>query len=317
MNHNGTIDRFENDELPDYPYKRDHRGFNAYLKSHAGPDAALTLGRQNMRLVAGDGRTQAWYLLGTWVRHLPGGRLRLFEYAALTKDNIADDLVQWVQPVNAQGRMREKPDELPAQNTWEHVFYADLDQQWGPGVQLQHRLKWASFRQRARRDMLRQREARRTSHFTGLINRVQWSIPFGLATLQPRFKSEYRHERPYSTRRSAFSSIEGMLTLLWTQPILAEKVGITYYPRYGRQRFNTTLELGLETSRLWLLAGQNEEYKEDFWRWTLITQLRNGVAYEGYQLIMRAGLRLSGWQFAHGRDQRSNSIFMTINAGLR
>mgnify|MGYP006136709635 CR=1 FL=1 len=317
MNHNGTIDRFENDELPDYPYKRDHRGFNAYFKSHAGPDAALTLGRQDMRLVAGDGRTRAWYALGTWVRSIAGGRLRFFEYAALTKDNIADDLVQWVQPVDAQGRMREKDDELPAQNTWEEVFYADLSQQLGPGLQMQHRLKWAVLRQRAPRDVLRMREARRTSDFTGLINRVQWSLPFGLATLQPRFKSEYRHERPYSTRRPVFSTIEEMFTLLWTQPLLAEQVGVSYYPRYGRQSFKTTLELGLETSRLWLIEGQTEETEQDFWRWTLIVQLRNGVAYEGYQLITRAGLRLSGWQFADGRDQRSNAIFMTINAGLQ
>jgi hypothetical protein len=317
MNHNGTIDRFENDNLPDYPYKRDHRGFNAYFKSQAGPNAALTVGRQDMRLVAGDGRTRSWYILGTWVHHIAGGRLRLFEYAALTEDNIPDDLIEWVQPVDSQGRMREKPDELPAQNTWEHAFYADLSQRFGPGVEVQHRLKWSLYRQRDGRALLRQREGRRTSDFTGLINRAQWSIPFGLATLEPRFKSEYRHERPYSTRRSVFSSIEEMLTLLWTQPLLAERVGVSYYPRYGRQQFKSTLELGLETSRLWLLQGRSAETQQDFWRWTLIAQLRNGVAYEGYQLITRAGLRLSSWQFADGRHQRSNAIFMTINAGLQ
>ena len=72
---------------------------------------------------------------------------------------------------------------------------------------MQHRLKWSLYRQRDGRDLLRQREGRRTSDFTGLINRAQWSIPFGLATLQPRFKSEYRHERPYSTRRPVFSTV--------------------------------------------------------------------------------------------------------------
>ena len=30
MNNNGWIDRFENDEEPDYPYRRDHRGYNIY-----------------------------------------------------------------------------------------------------------------------------------------------------------------------------------------------------------------------------------------------------------------------------------------------
>ncbi len=317
MNHNGTIDRFENDELPDYPYKRDHRGYNGYIKAHLGPDASLTLGHQDIHLIAGDGRTDSWYLLGLWVHSTPWGRLRFFEYAALTKDSIADDLVQWVQPVDGQGRMREQPDERPAQNTWEQSLYADLDQRIGPGIQLQHRLKWSVWRQRDDAETLRQREGRRTSSFSGLINRAQWSIPFGLATLQPRFKSEYRRERPYSTRRAAFSALEETGTLLWSQPLMAEEVGVSYFPRYGRQQFNTVMELGLETSRLWLLAGENETLQEDFWRWTAIFQLRNAVAYEGYRLVTRTGLRLSRWRFDDGRVQRSNALFMTINAGLQ
>ncbi len=317
MNHNGTIDRLENDRLPDYPYKRDHRGFNVYLKSNVGPDASLTIGRQDMHLIAGDGRTRSWYLLGLWVHNLPAGRVRLFEYAALTKDSIADDLVQWVQPVDGQGRMRERPDELPAQNTWEQTLYADLDQRVGPDVRLQHRLKWSLWRQRDGDASLQRREGRRTSHLAGLINRAEWSIPFGLATLQPRFKSEYRNERPYSTRRPQFSALEEMLALLWTQPLMAEEVGVSYFPRYGRQQFNTILELGIETSRLWLLEGHSEEYEQNFWRSTLIVQLRNGVAYEGYRLVTRAGLRLSRWHFDDGHSQRSNTLFMTINAGLQ
>ena len=50
---------------------------------------------------------------------------------------------------------------------------------------------------------------------------------------------------------------------------------------------------------------------------TLIAQLANRVAYEGYQLVTRTGLRLSAWHFENGRSQRTNMLFMTINAGLR
>ena len=139
----------------------------------------------------------------------------------------------------------------------------------------------------------------------------------GLATLQPRAKSEYRDERPYSTRRTRLRALEETLTMLWAQPLLAERVGVSYFPRYGRQRFNTALELGTEVSKLWLLQGQSEEISEAFWRWTLIAQLSNRVAYEGYQLVTRAGLRIGSWHFASGRRQRSNAIFLTINAGLQ
>jgi hypothetical protein len=317
MNHNGTIDRFENDELPDYPYKRDHRGFNAYLKAHAGPDAEWTVGRQNMRLISGDGRTRSWYILGTWTRLLPAGRLRLFAHGALVRDDIPDDLVQWFQPIDARGRMLAVPDDLPARNTWKNLLYADLDHRLGPGIRLQHRFKWERMQQRDSDESLRVREGRRTSGFAGLIDRMQWSIPIGLGTLEPRFKSELRHQRPFSTRRSTSTTLEEIAILLWSQPLLAEKIGVNYFPRYGRQRFKTTLQLGFETSRFWLIEGRREEISEDFWRWTLIAQLVNRVAYEGYQLVTRTGLRLSAWHFEHRRGQRTNMLFMTINAGLR
>ena len=317
MNHNGTVDRFENDLEPDYPYKRDHRGFNAYFKGRAGPDAGLTIGRQDMRLIAGDGRTESWYLLASWVRTVGDARLRFFEHAALVRDDIPDDLVQWFQPVDAQGRMLEVPDQLPAQDTWKNVFYADWDQRLGPGIRIQHRFKHETWRQLDSDAALVVREGRRRSGFTGLINRAQWSIAIGLATLEPRFKSEFRRERPFSVRRPPSTSLEETAILLWTQPLMAESAGVSYFPRYGRQRFNTRLQLGLEASRLWLLEGQRADVTEDFTRWTLIVQLSNQVAYEGYQLATRTGLRLSAWNFAEGRDQRTNTFFLTIVAGLR
>ncbi len=316
MNHNGTIDRFENDELADYPYRGDHRGFNSYVKAQAGPDAQLTVGRQRMRLVAGDGRTEAWYALGTWDRQLPGSRLRLAGFGALIRDDIPDDLVQWFQPVDARGLMQVVLDDLPARDTWKQVLYADWEQRLGPGLRLQHRARWELLSQRDSDASLQAREGRRTSGSVGLVNRGQLNIPVGLATLRPRLKSEFRRERPFSTRRDETTTLEQIAILLWTRPLMAEQVTVGYFPKYGRQGFRTTLELGLETSRFWLLDGRLPQ-ADDFWRWTVIGQLTNRVAYEGYNLVTRTGLRLGGWRFENGRDQRTNLLFLTINAGLR
>ena len=41
------------------------------------------------------------------------------------------------------------------------------------------------------------------------------------------------------------------------------------------------------------------------------------VAYEGYNLVTRTGLRRSEWRFIDGRDQLTNMLFLTITAGLR
>ena len=157
----------------------------------------------------------------------------------------------------------------------------------------------------------------RRSGFLGLINRAEWSLAVGLGVLEPRFKSEYRRERPFSTRLPSSSSLEETFSLLWTQPLLAESAGVTYFPRYGRQLFSTELQVGIEAGRFWLLSGRREDVDEDFLQWTLVGQISNRTAFQGYQLVTRLGLQLVHRDFDVGEDQRSSLGFLSINAGLR
>ena len=317
MNHNGTIDRFENDDLPDYPYKRDHRGFNAYVQGHVGPDMALALGWQRLRLVTGDGRTRALYGLVAWQRRVPVlGRARLFDFGALVEDDIPDDLRLWVQPVGATGRLRDFFDPLAARRTWKNSLYADLEQQVGPGVRLLHRFKWDLLRQRASAAEVRAREGRRTSGFLGLINKADWSIPVGLAVLEPRLKSEFRRERPFSTRQALRNEWERTASVLWTQPLMAESTGVNYFPRYGRQQFNTTLQTGLEIGWIRRYGRLEEGLKRQARNWTLVGQISNRVAYQGYNLAVRAGLRFGRVLLEDGGTQRTSLFFLSVNAGL-
>ena len=317
MNHNGVIDRFENDLVPDYPYKRDHRGFNAYLKVEVVPALEVSVGRQDMRLVAGDGRTRAWYVLGTWRYHFAGGsRLRLFEFSARVRDEIPDDLRQWFQPLGEPGRMMDRIDFLPGRNAYKNSLYLDLDQRLGTQIRLLHRFKWDWVEQQNPADEVQFREGRKTSGFLGAINKAEWSIPVGLGVLEPRFKSEFRRERPFSTRRLESTSLEETFFLIWTQPLLAEAVGISYFPRYGRQIFNTELQVGLEVGQLWLLEGKREEVDANFFGWTAVAQLTNRTAYQGYQLVTTTGFQFQQRRFAGRTPQEASLVFMTLYAGL-
>ncbi len=316
MNHNGTIDRFENDELPDYPYQKDHRGYNLYGQVEVLPGLDLFAGHQRLQLISGDGRTRAWYGMGTWDRDTAQGRMRLIAHGELVRDNIPDHLVMWVQPVDTQGRMRPLPDLLPTQDAWKQTLYADWEQRLGEGIRLQHRFKWDLLHQRDSDASLQEREGRRNAGLLGLVNKAEWSIPVGMGTLAPRWKSAWERNTPFSTRQQAFTSLEQLGILLWTQPLLAEKTKVGYFGRYGRQLFDTQLQVGLEGDWFWLLDGRREDLAEDFFRWTWIAQLTNRVAYQGYQLITRVGLRLSSWDFSHSPGQQSSLFFLTINAGL-
>ena len=163
---------------------------------------------------------------------------------------------------------------------------------------------------------MRFREGRKISGFLGAINKAEWSIPVGLGVLEPRFKSEFRRERPFSTRRLESTSLEETFFLIWTQPLLAEAVGISYFPRYGRQIFNTELQVGLEVSRLWLLEGRREEVDTDFFGWTAVAQLTNRTAYQGYQLVTTTGVQFQQRRFAGRAPQEASLVFMTLYAGL-
>ena len=317
LNHNGTVDRFENDLVADYPYRSDHRGFNTYVQAHFGPDAELTVGRQDMGLVAGDGRTRSTYGQLTWRVNLPGlGRLRLFEFGALVRDDIRDPLQAWSQPIGSLGRMVDVPDYLPAQDTWRNILYADLAQSYGEGVRLLHRLKVERWWQRRDRDDVVADEGRTTSGFTGLMSRAEWAIPIGLGTLEPRWKSEYRSDRPYSDRQSAARSVEQVGYLMWTQPIFAESSTVSYYARYGRQIFATELQVGLEAARLWMLSGQRDGVSEGYTSRTVVVQMANRVGYLGYKLVTRAGLQVQRRDQEGEDGQTSSLVFVNVTAGL-
>jgi hypothetical protein len=111
-------------------------------------------------------------------------------------------------------------------------------------------------------------------------------------------------------------SIEETLFLLWTQPLFAESAGVSYFPRYGRQLFDSQLQIGLERSWFWMMSGAREEIAEDFTSWTLLTQLTNRVAYQGYQLVTRLGMQVERQNFAERPTERASMLFLSINAGL-
>ena len=317
MNHNGVVDRFENDTLPDYPYKKDHRGYNAFLTVEIIPGLQWHLGKQNMRLISGDGKTHSSYYVATWKHNLGrGGRLRLASHGARVRDTIADDLRQWDQPQDAPGRMVDVRDLLPGRNALKNSLYADVDHLIGPSIRFFHRFKWDWTQQFENSSLSRLRDARKTSYFFGVINKAEWSIPVGLGVLEPRWKSEYRRVMPYSNRDFEYEKLEQMAVLIWTQPLLAENVGVSYFPKYGRQLFSTELQIGIEASRSWMLKNAlTDRFREGTW-WTGVVQLQNRTAYQGYKVVTRMGMQSQWRRHKAASVQQTSVFFLTINASL-
>ncbi len=95
MNNNTVIDRFENDEEADYPYKRDHRGYNLYGGAEVLRGLTLKVGHMNEWMLSKDRRNRSFYGLLTLERDYAGlGKFRFFDYAKVEKDPLREELLR-------------------------------------------------------------------------------------------------------------------------------------------------------------------------------------------------------------------------------
>jgi len=319
LNNNGWVDRFENDDLPDYPYKRDHWGYNVYTAVRVSSEIELTFGRlvQEMRAANRDNRTS--YGIFALDRSVPiWGRVRVFDMLKRTSDTIPDPLTQWTmqesafgQPASSGGFHQTVEDELAATDTWINTSYADWEFAPSDRWSTRHRFKWERVAQRQDEILSGTDEplTNRVSGFTGLINKVEYALPWKALTLSPKFKSELRRQTPFSRLEDARRSWDAILFLLVDVNLLRR----------------SNLQAGLE--QRWFYDQFTDEkglapgaLSGDFRGTVMAVQLTNRSDYVGYALTTQLGLRYDKRSLevaARGREGRSSGlVFLTVFAGL-
>ena len=338
LNNNNWVDRFENDDLPDYPYKKDHWGYNAYSSLHFGPQAKLTLGqlRQEKRETGEENLTT--YGLLTAVEDLPGkGRLRLFDMLRLAKDDIPDPLSQWIistpefgDPGIDSGHHVQVPDRLAATDTWINTFYADWKyaspNQWSTF----HRFKWETWRQRNTGvdelvdgegsqvgtggiyDPLgpQGRNGRQSSGFLGLIDKAEYQYSWRGLTIAPKAKSEFLSQTPFDRTLDKRRTWDALFFLQIHFRVLR----------------TTKIEGGLEQRFFYNVLDSEEnlqvgQLSGDFRGTVLALQLTNPTTYLGYKLITEVGMRYdrrSLERVGGKRQQKASGLFFaSMLVGLR
>ncbi len=210
FNNNEFPDFRENDDLPDYPYKRDSKGRH-YLISYTRLGKlgkALTLGRYTNNEVAGSGKVTSLYLRYRHEYRKSGvGEFQINYDLKKVKDSIADhsyvfiippddlDIIPWLNkadgPPEQAGLYRPAtPDALSMRNSLVHTFYVNTKYSWRQHTNLSNGLVW--FRNgQAEVDLddasglLQPKDVR--SRIT-LINKIDHTWGRGNWTLQPKFK---------------------------------------------------------------------------------------------------------------------------------
>ncbi len=300
MNNNTVVDRFENDNEADYLYKKDHRGYNVYTGVEIVPGIRLTVGHLNEWLLSKDKKSRASYGVFTLQRDYAGlGRLQIFNTAKMAKDDIPDDLYQWVQPPLSRGMTQKFDDPLIAQDTFINSAYLRFDYTQIPHLNFINKFKYQTYDQQgAQKDRLRNSES------LGIINKADYSLRLGKQILlMPKWKSMYYYHTPAERTELKEKELSEILSLM-----------LKYTLSKG-----TWLELGYEgtwfTNFIDMPPSPPADFVDDYKGNVLAIQFSNLSDYLGYKLNSKVGFRWERLSFEYTAETNT-VIFVRLYAGV-
>lgn len=308
LNNNGWVDQFENDNEPDYPYKRDHKGYNLFVRNHLSEWAQVTVGHAQQWLISDDRANQTSYVVAGMDREFIWGRVRLYDQLKKAEDDIQDNLFQWVQEPGLPGGHVAIEDPLFARDTWVNTVWLGYDHLADWGLNTSHKIKYEKIWQGDGGEAAGMEDTR----FFGLVNKVDYLWRVGDLLVHPKLKSEVlRDNTPYSMGgfvgdRKEWTKL-GFLT--FTLPVLRR----------------TELQWGLEQMLFDdYIIDEDELVRGDFTRDVRSTvyaaQLTNSSDFQGYRLTTILGyqLRRQTRERIEMKDKSTtdSSVFMTIYASL-
>ena len=297
MNHNFWVDLYENDNQPDYPYRKDHRGFNVFSRMTVRPGLDLKIGALREESIASDRRNHSTYSMLTFDRSWPRfGRLRLFDMAQLVKDDIPDPLLQWApDSFLDRGSLVELDDPLLARDTWVNHLFAGHT--WrGRSLFVMSKVNWVYFRQRLDRDERLELGLSDEDFFFGILNKASYLYSWGPLELEPRWKSEFvdqSHDLFAAQERTT-------LTELVSGLVRVRLLGAS------------TLQSGIE----YLWSEDLDGKVHDLTSLNVGFQFLTESAYQGYSLKALVG---GVWERTDPRGREVSTTvqtFITVYAGL-
>ena len=302
MNHNTVVDRFENDEEADYPYKKGHRGWNIYGGGELYPGINVTIGRNGEWLIAGEEESRALYMIVSALRDLPGtGKFEIFHILKFVEDNISDNLLQWVQRPGSIGGLQPFDDPQITKDAMVNQSFVGWKYTRGD-LTFMNKFRFDHFKQRGTAS-----DRLNDSSFIGVINKADYPVEIGRnITLIPRWKNMWRKRSQPRTSQLAINELSEIFSLSAVFPVLTK----------------SRVEVGVEA-----IVFRNAEaipdplppeYIDDFIGKVFTLQYTNRVQYQGYSITSNVGFQVNDINFANLTDlDVSNTIaFIELFAGL-
>ena len=321
LNNNGWIDRFEDDELPDYPYKADRRGYNIFAGTHLTPETRVFVGRLDERMLSDRRDNRTTYGMFTFDRDFAGiGRVRVFDMLKRAEDTIPDDR-RAPSPFRSAPPQPLVADPLNAPDTWINTAWLGLDYTAIPRLKVVNKMKYEFYNQveEGAQD-IEGRELNGTTNFIGVINKIEGDYSIGNLDLQPKLKSELLRQDAFLKEMDDRKQWNGLAILLAQFPVLSRSVvtGGVELAQFADQETDEDemVDLGI--------TGPTGDQRSAIFA----LQLTNNSQYLGYRLTTQIGFRVgrilsesveqsSPGVFAKKSEGRTETTsFMTIYAGV-
>jgi hypothetical protein len=298
MNNNGVIDRFEDDNQADLPYKKGHRGYNAYLGVELFPESSLMVGRLDEGLLMTDRTNTSHYLLLTLKKEFPERDLSIWfiENPRKVQDDIADDVFQWVEETGSRGESRLITDPLMAQDAFLNTAYLEVKYD-----------RFLPFTTKVKHDvvhLLTDEAGLRDRRYFGVVNKAEYSRELRRWTLLPRWKQLFSSVTPTAEEELKTRELTEIASFMVKRDI-STSIRLTAGAEYE-------VFANLKKRPDPLPAG----YLEDYNTWILAAQLANTSPYLGYQITTNVGMQWKRRDEAKSKASSELYSFITVYAGL-
>ncbi|MBT3342289.1 MAG: hypothetical protein HN712_16150 [Gemmatimonadetes bacterium] len=299
MNSNGVIDRFEDDNEADYPYKRGRRGYNTYAGLEIRPEFNLMFGRLDQRLLRTDRENQSTYMLLTAKHEIPEQEfsISVITHPRKIKDDIPDDVLLWTEQPGTRGLAVFTRDPLAAQDVFVNTSYLEV-----------HYDRYLPFTAKVKHEFYNQLGDEdtgvRDQSFFGVMTKGEYPFDIERFTLLPRWKQLYSSRTPPVVSTLKTQELTEILSLQVIRPV---NKNIAFIAGAEYEIFSNLREKPDPLPSGYLLDGNT---------WILAGQVANRSAYLGYDLTTNVGVRWIRRDFDASPASSELLSFITVFAGL-
>ena len=284
LNNNAWIDRFEDDDLPDYPYKADRQGYNVFGGMNLTPEARVFIGRVDEKMFSDDREHLSTYGLFTFDKEYAGlGRVRVFDMFKRTKDTIPDAR-RAPSPSKRAPIQPVVEDILPAPDTWINSAWVGFDYTAIPKLDFINKLKYEFHNQSGAQVDIDGRPLDPVANLFGLVNKVEYTLELGNINFLPRLKSEFLRQDAFAKEDDDREHWMTMGALLTQVPVLRQTT-ITAGVELARFSERVTDEEQMIEDKL---AGETGDFRSAIFAF----QLSTNSPYLGYHLTTQFGFRV-------------------------